>query len=101
MSDEPKDYGEPWTHEGFRVWNGEDRLIAEIWNASDEHGNRIVACVNACAGIDDPSAEIARLRADVARLENAIKVFAQSPGRDARVLFAALADTADKPNEGG
>lgn len=26
---------------------------------------RIVACVNACAGMDDPTAEIARLRADM------------------------------------
>lgn len=34
---------------------------------------RIVACVNACAGMDDPSAEIARLRAQRTELAKALR----------------------------
>lgn len=35
----------------------------------DEVASRIVACVNACAGIYDPAKEIASLRARIAELE--------------------------------
>lgn len=35
----------------------------------DANASRIVACVNACAGMDDPVAEIGQLRAKLAELE--------------------------------
>lgn len=35
---------------------------------------RIVACVNACAGMDDPAAEISRLRADINSASNALRI---------------------------
>ena len=34
-----------------------------------EIAKRIAACGNACAGMDNPQAEIARLRAEIARLK--------------------------------
>lgn len=37
---------------------------------SDANAQRIVACVNACAGMVDPAKEIAELRAEIARLKN-------------------------------
>lgn len=39
--------------------------IATVWTAllpTEANAARIVACVNACAGMSDPEAEIARLR---------------------------------------
>ena len=35
----------------------------------EEDARRIVACVNACEGMDDPAAEIAHLRFEVERLK--------------------------------
>ena len=46
-------------------------LIGE--SISDANADRIVACVNACAGMEDPAAEIAALRAEVERLKPAAK----------------------------
>jgi len=49
------------------VLTHEDGLLpVDYSNAS-----RIVACVNACAGMDDPAKEIASLRARIAELEQA------------------------------
>lgn len=43
-----------------------------VWEQiNEDEGRRIVACVNACAGMDDPAAEIAALRAEVERLKAA------------------------------
>jgi hypothetical protein len=36
---------------------------------SEQDASRIVACVNACAGMEDPAKEIASLRARIAELE--------------------------------
>lgn len=36
---------------------------------SDANAARVVACINACKGMEDPAAEIAALRARVAELE--------------------------------
>ena len=62
---EPK-YGEPWelTEEGYIV----DCRGCEDCTMDDEA--RIVACVNAFAGVDDPAAEMERLRALLARLND-------------------------------
>ena len=58
-------YGEPW-----RFIHGRDITdegYSYICDASgfifnDAHDERIIACVNACAGMSDPAAEIAALR---------------------------------------
>lgn len=55
------DYGEPW--KATHVSRIEDR--DDYWQA-DTRGNdrrdRILACVNACAGMADPAEEIAKLK---------------------------------------
>ena len=71
------------------------------------NARRIVACVNACAGIADPAAEIARLRADndeidevctrrqlkIYELEAEIaKLRAEREEHDARIRFEARAE---------
>ena len=51
----------------------------------DEHANaaRIVACVNACAGMTDPAAELASLRAEVERLRKENQTLSDmSQGKD-------------------
>lgn len=57
-------YGEPWTwrkplgsHAGVRIAN--EQFIGDLYHP---YGKRAIACVNACAGMDDPAEEIARLR---------------------------------------
>lgn len=42
-------------------------------NETRANATRIVACVNACAGMADPTAEIAQLRADRKRLMMALE----------------------------
>lgn len=49
------DYGEPW---GYDI----DYDMALTKNGSVCDANRAVACVNACAGMTDPAAEIAVMR---------------------------------------
>lgn len=39
----------------------------------EANADRAVACVNACAGMEDPAAEIGRLRAEIGRLEADLK----------------------------
>jgi len=66
-------------HTDFPDWNpGTSELVARTYDSENAHANanRIVACVNACAGMDDPAAEISRLRARVAELEGAAKELA-------------------------
>lgn len=72
------DYGEPWRKETYNtpmgetgdyeghleIWAGE-RRVADCWNPDDENEedfDRIVTCVNACAGMADPAVEIAAMR---------------------------------------
>lgn len=58
---------EPWVVNGYLdIWHS-GGPGGHMFNA-DTVGNadRIVACVNACAGMDDPAAELTRLRADLA-----------------------------------
>lgn len=64
MSDTSKpDYGEPWQNKDgdFEIYpntGGEAVAYAE----SSQTRDRIIACVNACAGMADPEKEIAELR---------------------------------------
>jgi hypothetical protein len=77
MTDKGK-FGEPWTSEmmgseGHRIYrdkiftNSKGLSITGHQNLSTnlpgEISDRIVACVNACDGVEEPEKEIARLRA--------------------------------------
>lgn len=56
---------EYFTDTNHKGWGHNETI--EKWEANAE---RIVACVNACAGMIDPAKEIAELRAEIARLKN-------------------------------
>lgn len=49
-------------------WINIARIIPRAEEITIANAHRIVACVNAMAGVDDPEAEIARLRQDKAEL---------------------------------
>lgn len=89
---EAHDYGEPWkaepgTHsigdtgdfDGYvELRTREEIRVAEVWNPDDileAFFDRIVACVNACAGIADPAAEIEALRAALAEATGHLSAF--------------------------
>jgi hypothetical protein len=70
-------YGEPWAicYDG-QIDGADGRLIVRLPFESYKEFNelkqrdelrRIVACVNACAGMDDPVAEIAALKSTAAK----------------------------------
>jgi hypothetical protein len=73
------DYGEPWKEKAYNYTVGdtgdvegvieirtrEELRVTYAWNPSDENEalfSRAVACVNACAGMADPAAEIEAMR---------------------------------------
>jgi hypothetical protein len=73
------DYGEPWEinsrssevgdtgdYDGVEEIYTRDKVVRAIsWNPEDEDTEafkRIVACVNACAGVADPAAHMAAMR---------------------------------------
>ena len=49
--------------------NQKEKGFGITGHISEQDASRIVACVNACAGMDDPAKEIATLRARIAELE--------------------------------
>lgn len=53
----PPDYGEPWDASSEYVYNGCGKQVHLYTERS-----RVAACVNACAGMADPAAEIAAMR---------------------------------------
>lgn len=60
---EPKRYGEPWVFDGGDVLHNEGGTVAEVYDdIFSSVGERIVACVNACAGIDNPESALAAAR---------------------------------------
>lgn len=67
---EQVEFGEPWEHNGrgdLVDCRGDKLAIGYYGGEADvRHDDRIMVCVNACAGMSDPAAEIARLRAEVA-----------------------------------
>ena len=67
---EMKHTPEPWVESHTLVF-GDDTLVARCANENTANAQRIVDCVNACAGMNDPATEIATLRARVAELEKA------------------------------
>ena len=73
------DYGEPWKEKAYNYTVGdtgdidgvieirtrEELKVADTWNPSDEKEaffSRAITCVNACAGMADPAAEIEAMR---------------------------------------
>lgn len=60
---------EPWDDFAFEIYDAEKNIIADcgysddVWGKTQCKANaaRIVACVNACAGIEDPEATIPAL----------------------------------------
>jgi hypothetical protein len=76
---------EPWDDEGGMIVAGENGLTqrVNIYDVDPSNRARIVACVNAMAGIDDPAACLATLRSQVAAL---------TAQRDAMVEAADHAD---------
>ncbi len=78
MSTTP-DYGDPWKEKAYNYTVGdtgdvdgvieirtrEELKVADAWNPSDEKEaffSRAIACVNACVGMTDPTAEIESMR---------------------------------------
>jgi len=68
---------EPWIASGrnqnntIDIWSMDCRHFVAA-EATDANARRIVACVNACAGMADPAAEIAKLKARCERLTEAL-----------------------------
>lgn len=93
---------EPWSVHSGDIWQGEPdnpivplyREIRESWSwhqatPEDEreaNARRIVACVNACAGMADPAAEIASLRRYLAFYKQSANDLAASLEEHARAL---------------
>jgi len=69
------------------------RLTSFAENDADANAARIVACVNACAGMDDPQAAIEKLRADNAAMLELLQAAAShlpKNGLDGRRIHAYL-----------
>lgn len=68
------DFGEPWTRSfanAFKINTGELRHFECGWR------DRAIACVNACAGMPDPAAEIQALRDKLEQAEAMIGCYKQ------------------------
>jgi hypothetical protein len=64
------DYGEPWTpafRNSARTASGYDHGFLDTFQ------KRAIACVNACAGMADPAAEIAAMREAIREADGALK----------------------------
>lgn len=72
------DYGEPWTE--YTNW---DEIICRnqetiLYPASSlEHCARAIQCVNACAGMTDPAAELAAMREAIKEAFEALQQVSQ------------------------
>lgn len=79
MPPTPTDYPhtpEPWTAEYCNIFAADDRnprarvatteYSAFTWKQEEANAARAVACVNACAGMADPAAALASVRAALA-----------------------------------
>lgn len=75
---------EPWitntfSHPSDQIFDVKGVIIADCkWtnhtpDQRELNAARIVSCVNACAGMDDPAVEIERLRTENARLRGALE----------------------------
>lgn len=86
-------YGEPWRIDD-RDFGLVDSKELEVEVGLPEFDRRIIACVNACAGMDDPAAEIESLRA---RLEWLGKFKTVSVGR---MADGAYVNAWNEPGDG-
>lgn len=67
-----------WDDGSTGIYTNTDDRIAEIDYYDNQHdARRIVACVNACAGMDDPDTELSALRAQVEEWETIKKAFVE------------------------
>ena len=76
---ETPDYGEPWACEpdgnGISIYARNDTVysIQESFAWDEIYARRAVACVNACFGMADPSAELAAMREAIKEAHAALK----------------------------
>jgi hypothetical protein len=72
----------PWTHhligQDIRILADDGERVAG--KMAEANAARIVACVNACAGIEDPAATLAKVRADLRRYSAHLEAEAQRAG---------------------
>ena len=62
MSTTP-DYGEPWDFDGENwITDMANKEVLNLDSIHSKNADRLVACVNACAGMADPAAEIQAMR---------------------------------------
>jgi len=74
MSDTPTPtYGEPWKPlQPELIYDSSAYWMADAFNPSIR--DRIIACVNACAGMADPAAEIQTMRESLREAHTIIKI---------------------------
>ena len=65
---------EPWNRDTHKVYEGPD----SDREVPIEDYERAFPCVNACAGMADPAADITRLRAELAEAREAVRVLANN-----------------------
>lgn len=69
MNTEKPDYGEPWTTRtvyGAHPWFDRHGQVVQMTDAEVE---RIRVCIQACAGMPDPAAEIEAMRKEIERFK--------------------------------
>ena len=66
-----QDYDEPWDFDGENwITDVDNKEVLNLDSIHSKNAKRLVACVNACAGMTDPAAEIEAMREVVAAAEN-------------------------------
>ena len=67
---------EPWEYiEYGRIYSGDDfvadcRHVIDTRKRAEKDAKRIIACINACTGMDDPESNLAALRSENQRLRD-------------------------------
>ena len=75
------------------IESGDETVIDDI---SPEDGSRIVACVNACAGMENPADEIAKLKYEQREMLSAMKNILSINWRDSLKGFDRPTDFAER-----
>jgi len=94
------DFGEPWSAD--TIWsdiicdNTGIRAIVEVFNheSNPERRPRIIACVNALAGIPDPAEFVRQAKEMREAIREAFNSFAEAPESDAAWLLTERQKTA-------
>lgn len=66
------DHGEPWRARFNRISDRMDFRVASMYHETT--ARRAVTCVNACAGMADPAAELAAMRKAIKEAHAAIRI---------------------------